>query len=307
MSEAVVCNLCGADSTEPLFRLRDYRLRVDDVEWEAVRCRHCGLGYLNPRPAADEIARYYPQAYFDERAGLVGRYERETRYLPASPGRLLDVGAADGGFLRAARARGWDVVGIEPFGGADVSDVEIVSARFPEDTALPAEGFDVVTAWATFEHLHDPAAAFREAARLLRPGGRLIVQVPNLRSVWARLALQEDVPRHLYFFTPGTLRRYGEQVGLRLCRVHHTTDLCGGSGRGVLRLWLARALGRSLPQFFEIYATSRRDRFRRWPALSVAWTAAAALERVVLADRLVRALRISGQIVAEFAKAGAPA
>ena len=45
------------------------------------------------------------------------------------------------------------------------------------------------------------------------------VQVPNLRSIWARWALQEDVPRHLYFFTPPTLRAFGEKAGLSWVRV----------------------------------------------------------------------------------------
>jgi SAM-dependent methyltransferase len=160
----------------------------------------------------------------------------------------------------------------------------------------------VVTAWAVFEHLRDPAAAFRAVAGLLRPGGILILEVPNLRSIWARWALQEDVPRHLYFFTPRTLRAYGEAAGLELERVRHTTDLFGGSGRGVLRLLLVRGLGRSTDGFFEIWRTPQRERLRRWPVLTLAWTAASALERVLLTDALVRAARMSGQVVAYFSR-----
>ena len=100
---------------------------------------------------------------------------------------------------------------------------------------------------------------------MLAPGGRLIIQVPNLRSIWARWALQEDIPRHLHFYSPRTLRAYAERHGLELERVTHTTDLFGGSGRGVLRLGLMRALGRSVDDFFEVYRTPARERFRRWP------------------------------------------
>jgi hypothetical protein len=64
MPETVACNLCGRDDTRLLFRLRDYRFWVDDLEWNVVCCRRGGLGYLNPRPTADEVNRYYPAPYF---------------------------------------------------------------------------------------------------------------------------------------------------------------------------------------------------------------------------------------------------
>jgi SAM-dependent methyltransferase len=301
MPESVLCNLCGSGDTKLLFSLRDQRLQVDDVLWNAVRCRQCGLGYLNPRPTLDEVDRYYPRSYFDQRRGNLDRYTKEAAYLRSKPGRLLDIGAASGAFLAVMKDRGWDVLGIEPAAAAENSyGVRILKDAFPGSTSLPSDAFDAITAWAVFEHLHDPAASFRECARLLRPGGRLVLQVPNLRSIQSRWALQEDVPRHLYFFTPTTLRSYGDTVGLRLRRVVHTTDLFGGSGRGILRLALLRALGKSVEDFFEVKRTPRRDRFRRWPLLAFAWTSMAAVERILLTDSLIKVARVSGQIVAEF-------
>jgi 2-polyprenyl-3-methyl-5-hydroxy-6-metoxy-1,4-benzoquinol methylase len=304
MPELTICNLCGRADPKPLFRLRDYRLRVDDVEWSAVRCRGCGLGYLSPRPTADEMARYYPPVYFEQRRGHHERYERMASYVSEKPGRLLDIGTASGDFLAVMRSQGWVVAGIEPSPDAgNPHGLEIHRMPFPEGCELPSETYDVITAWAVFEHLRDPARAFDVCARLLRPGGSLLVQVPNLRSIYSRWALQEDVPRHLYFFSERTLRAYGRTVGLELEQVIHSTDLFGGSGRGVLRLLLVRALGHSVPDFFDIYMTPRRERLRRWPLLAVAWTAAAAIEEVLLSNWLIRRLRLSGQIVARFSKA----
>jgi SAM-dependent methyltransferase len=307
MPEFVVCNLCGSEAARPLFRLRDYRFCVDDVEWTAVRCKSCGLGYLNPRPTVDEIRRYYPERYFTQRASQMDRYRRQARYVVGERGRLLDIGTARGDFLSVMAERGWQTAGIEPFatpGSSRRSDIHYCS--FPEECELDDGDYDVITAWAVFEHLRDPAAAFRKAADLLREGGRLVIQVPNLHSVYSRWARQEDVPRHLYFFTPRTLHRYGEMSGLELVRVFHTTDLFGGSGRGVMRLALVRALGRSTPEFFEMWRTPRAERFRRWPLLAPAWTAVAGIESIFLNDWLVRLLRVSGQIVVEFVKPDAP-
>ena len=306
MPETVACNLCGSTDQEFLFALRDYRLRVDDLLWRVVRCRSCGLGYLNPRPTRSEIGRYYPRDYFGDRESNWERHQRQAAYVPGTGGRLLDIGTASGEFLSVMRDRGWDVVGIEPSDEAkNPHGLRINRAPFPEGCDLPAESFDVVTAWAAFEHLHDPGAAFAASARLLRTGGVLILQVPNLRSIQSRWALLEDVPRHLYFFSEKTLRAYGERVGLRLRRVVHTTDLFGGSGRGVLRLLLVRALGKSVDEFFAVWRTPRRERFRRWPLLTTAWTGVSAVERVVLTDRLIRLARVSGQIVVEFEKLAA--
>ncbi|MDP9270168.1 MAG: class I SAM-dependent methyltransferase [Chloroflexota bacterium] len=271
MPETVSCNLCGSAEAEFLFRLRDYRFFVDEKEWTAWRCHRCGLGYLNPRPTAEEMARYYPAEYFAHRRSHVGRYKRQAAYVSGSGGRLLDIGTASGDFLAVMRDRGWQVEGIEPATEpGNPHGLTIHPFPFPDGCDLPGASFDVITAWAAFEHLRDPKRAFEISARLLRPGGRLILQVPNLRSIYARWALQEDVPRHLYFFEPRTLRRYGEMRGLKLARVHHTTDLFGGSGRGVLRLALVRASGGTTTDFFELWRLPRRKRFRRRPALAMA-------------------------------------
>jgi SAM-dependent methyltransferase len=199
------------------------------------------------------------------------------------------------------RNRGWDVQGIEASEEAEnPHGITIHRSPFPSDLPLESGTFDVVTAWAVFEHLHDPGGAFSEARRLLRPGGQLIIQVPNLKSIYGRYSRQEDVPRHLYFFDEKTLARYGSQHGLRLLQVNHTTDLFGGSGRGILRLALVHGIGRSTDDFFSVWRATRRERFHRWPLLTMAWVAVSAVERVLLADWLVRRLRMSGQIVAVF-------
>jgi SAM-dependent methyltransferase len=286
-----------------LYRLKDYRFRIDDREWNVVVCRSCGLGYLNPRPTRLESQRYYPPGYYSMREKRLDLYRRQANYVPKGAGRLLEIGAAQGEFLARMRDRGWEVVGIEPSEHPDnPHNLPIHRASFPEECHLDPSSFAAITAWAVFEHLHDPGGAFEACRRLPRPGGRLIIQVPNLRSIQSRWARQEDVPRHLYFFSERTLRAYGERAGLVLDKIVHTTDLFGGSGRGILRLALVRSLGRSIDDYFEMYSVGRRERFRRWPATAVFCTGVGLLERLILSDRLVRAARISGQIIAYFHK-----
>lgn len=301
MPEHVTCNLCGTSDARPLYRLRDYRLRVDDHEWQIVRCRRCGLGYLNPRPAPEEVSRYYPSSYFAHRPAATERYERLAAHVPGPPRRLLDVGTAGGEFLRLMRERAWDVEGIERPGAAlSPPDMTIHRVHFPEESPLPDASFDVVTAWAVFEHLHDPDGAFRECARMLKPGGSLLIQVPNLRSLQNRVARHEDVPRHLYFFSPPVLRRYGERHGLELERVAHTTNLFGGGSSGALQRLLVRAAGRSDADYFGMLRLPRDERLRTHGPWTLALAATKRVERALLPDALVRALRVSGQIVATY-------
>ena len=301
MPERVACNLCGADDTRLLFTRGDYRLWVDEVDWNVVECRRCGLGYVNPRPTEDEIGRYYVGSYYDQRDAFAARYERQARYVAGPPERLLDVGAAGGQFMAVMRSRGWDVAGIEPFAGnGNAGSLEISHEPFPHKSAYAAESFDVITAWAVFEHLHDPLAAFRACAELLRPGGRLIIQVPSLRSVAVRLGHEDDTPRHLYLFSPKTLRRYAEAAGLAVERIEDVTDLFTAGSRGSLQRLVARALGHTERERALLLRQPRRERFRRAPLFAGALTAANVVDRVVFPKWLLRATGLSGQVVAEF-------
>ena len=95
MPERVSCNLCGADDAPTLYVLRDYRFSIDDIDWPVVRCRNCGLAYVNPRPTIDEISRYYPEQYFAHR-GAIGEIEERPALhgitVPVELGRRIEAG-----------------------------------------------------------------------------------------------------------------------------------------------------------------------------------------------------------------------
>lgn len=304
--ERVPCNLCGRADSEELYRCKDYRFQVDDREWPVVRCRGCGLAYLNPRPTRDQIGKYYPPEFFGGRSreALERRYAIQTEYLTGlAPGRLLDVGCANGDWMQLMAERGWSVAGLEPSENAqNPFGLEIRRGAFPDAADFPPASFDVITAWAVFEHLHDPLAAFRKASELLRPGGRLIVLVTNINSLFSRYSYREDVPRHLYFFSESSLSRFGQSASLRLLSVAHDTRLYGGAGRGTLGAQLWKRLGRPLDQYFKHRRAPIRQRLLSEPLLGTATLAVAALERALFTDGLARALRVNGHVVATLQK-----
>jgi 2-polyprenyl-3-methyl-5-hydroxy-6-metoxy-1,4-benzoquinol methylase len=228
------CNLCGATSTAWQATYRDPADR--NTTFRLVRCHSCGLVYLNPRaPQSDFLSRssFYQGIIRDMRqklfASRLGQFAiRRMRQARTPDGwaegnSVLDIGCASGEYLAYLRGLGWDVQGIEPDPeaareareslGIDVR-TGAAEARLPQ---LAAQQFDVVTMWHVLEHVDDPRTVLAEVRRVLKPGGRLILEVPNFRSVWAALLrgywFPLEYPYHQYHFTPPTLRRMLEQSG----------------------------------------------------------------------------------------------
>lgn len=142
--------------------------------------------------------------------------DREFRHLPTPTGferSLLDVGCGDGGFLANARTCGWDVLGLEPDPkAAAIAQQRGVPVRIGglESLAGEVEAFDVITLSHVIEHLHDPVQALRDCRRLLRPGGQLWLETPNVDSlshqIFGRSWRGLEAPRHLVLFSPRSLR-----------------------------------------------------------------------------------------------------
>ena len=231
------CNLCRANDAQMLFEGQD-RLHGLPGIFTVVQCRQCGLIYLNPRPAKSEISIYYPEDYephvFLERIrrsrlarldyyyGLDKRRRAIEKFVPV--GRLLDVGCGNGGFLCYMQEHGWEVYGEEiSQPAAEYARQELGLNVFLgelNDAVFPSHHFDVVTLWNVLEHLHDPAAALIEIKRILKPEGLLVIAVPNLTSWDAQLFgifwVGYDVPRHLYTFSPETLRALLDRAGFQI-------------------------------------------------------------------------------------------
>jgi len=247
--EAVACALCGGGETRPWLAARDVEFGGEEA-FTIVQCRGCGLRFLNPRPAPADIGRYYPPAYYTHAALDEGRearvYATALRLVGAfgRPGPLLDVGAGDGAFMSLLRRRGWPAVeGIEADEDAwRVAALQrgltVARGMFPA-AAPPGGPYRTVTMLETIEHLHDPLAGLGAAARLLEPGGRLILTTPNVEGLEFRLlgarSISLQVPRHLYFFSAGTLSRACARAGLRVVALRTS-----GATDGITRsAWLA--------------------------------------------------------------------
>jgi SAM-dependent methyltransferase len=227
------CAACGAASTHP---------PPDDAELEAAYA-----GWY--RPATGRFSGGGDRLLRRSRATLARRIDERA---PAGP--VLDVGCGEGVLLDALHARGREAVGLERVAlRPDVRARE--AAEFDE---RPGEWAAVVF-WHSLEHLREPAVALERAFELLRPGGLLVIAVPNFESWQARLLRARwfglDVPRHLVHLPASTLIEFVRGRGLGIERVSYWR------GGQVMFGWLQGLVG-ALPGHPDLYDAIRRPQAR---------------------------------------------
>jgi SAM-dependent methyltransferase len=238
-----VCCLCGTDDADPVGVGEDFEYRTGPDTFLAVRCRQCGLVFLNPRPADGEAGRIYPDNYhafsFDETEfGLIYRVRRwldAQRLLKWCAGlpddaKILDVGCGDGFHLRLLKDFGkptWTLSGVDTDAravtAAGRAGLSVQQAKV-EDLDPPPGGFNLVLLIMTIEHLADPAAVLRSIRRLLAPGGRVGIITDNVGSpdftlFGGRHWGGYHFPRHFTLFDKSTLARLAESADLRVEKI----------------------------------------------------------------------------------------
>ncbi|MEU8824639.1 class I SAM-dependent methyltransferase [Streptomyces sp. NPDC048636] len=247
------CPWCGSD------RLRRRLRTVDRFQRKPGRftldiCRDCAHVFQNPRLSGAGLEYYYRDFYdgLGERdlgnifAGREKTYRQRAeplRSFAPSPRKWLDVGTGHGHFCEAARA----VFPTTSFDGLDFTDgVELakrsgrvdraIRGAFTELSEELAGEYDAVSMFHYLEHSTDPRAELRAARRALRPGGHLLIEVPDAQCLFARLFgrwwLPWLQPQHLHFLPVANLREELTRMGFTVVveqhrEPHDTVDLLG--------------------------------------------------------------------------------
>ena len=151
------------------------------------------------------------------------RFDMVKSMLPNK--RLLDFGCGAGGFLRLARNLAADVTGVEL--ETRVGDHWAGKIKIVPSVDAAGGGYDLITAFHVIEHLQDPRAMLVSLAGLMKPNGRMIVEVPSANDVLLTLydcdAFQRFTywSQHLFLFNTSTLEMLARQSGLRVVAVQH--------------------------------------------------------------------------------------
>jgi SAM-dependent methyltransferase len=248
--ESVSCLLCGKQDTRVVAR--------GDGPGQLVRCRHDGLVYLTPRPTAASLREFHSRFVRENNLELFDGYRRKILCREAEVvkqlvpgGNLLDLGCATGTFFDYFPLDSWQLFGVDTSGlgveqarenrGARVFQGALAEAHFPSDY------FNVVTILDTLYYTPDPGAELREVHRILKNDGLVAVEIPGLTYTFLRAKIPVcwlldgrtsrglANSRHLYHFSPNTIRRLLEGAGFRVLRmIPEQASLGGGRTRRML-------------------------------------------------------------------------
>jgi SAM-dependent methyltransferase len=262
MTELFSCPACAAPAVEA------HELRVVDCRPAAgtgpvllIRLVQCGCGhaFVNPQPTWEELSPFYQSDYHvfadvlpdaarvDRLIAERHRGDRLNHARLVAGGRYLDVGCGLGEMVAGMARLGMNAEGVEP------SRVAVDRAQglglkvfhgMLQDACYPDAAFDSVSMYHVLEHTPDPVTVLAECRRILKPGGELLVGVPNFESRvrglvgWCWTAL--DLPRHLQHFTPDSLERAARRAGLAVTAVE--TESLPAHVELELATWLRRRL-----------------------------------------------------------------
>lgn len=212
------CDLCGNEDHDLVFVKEGFR---------HVRCRSCGMVFVNPRladhTAIQTLAGTGLMGDEELTAAQTRRFRKELKQLETyrNLNRILEIGAGRGWFLGEAARAGWETWAVEINTQAleylGERGIHHVMAQPAESFEAPSDSMDIVRVWDVIEHLSSPSKAVVHAHRALRRGGLLKIATTNFASLSRWVNGPEWVylngADHIFLFEPATIRRLLEKVG----------------------------------------------------------------------------------------------
>jgi len=228
------CPVCKATQIGNRSIIKDYS--ISQESFAVCQCKNCGALFTNPRPALQDIGKYYESQDYVSHTGkgnnltnrlfniarwfTLRKKQRQIRSV-AKEQSLLDYGCGTGAFINHCAKARWQVTGIEPSENARSLAKQTGQTVYANLDALPADQkFGIITLWHVLEHVHDLDDVITTLRNHLAPNGKLFIAVPNPNSYDARLYGDHwaawDVPRHLYHFTQKDIKTLLKRHKLKL-------------------------------------------------------------------------------------------
>lgn len=237
MVDITECPVCKSRSIEPFRICIDFT--VSHETFSVNRCADCTLGMTSPRPDTENLGRYYQSeeyiSHSGKSSGLLGPVYTTARKFALrwkvrlissknKKGTALDFGCGTGEFLQSLKTNGWLTDGVEPSELARKKAEALTGQKLCGTLSeLPANQFDVITAWHVVEHVPDLSSIIQRLAQLLKKDGTIFIAVPNYESpdaeqykdFWAGY----DVPRHLWHFSRKSMKQLLDHHGLQVVQI----------------------------------------------------------------------------------------
>jgi 2-polyprenyl-3-methyl-5-hydroxy-6-metoxy-1,4-benzoquinol methylase len=238
MAHYVYCPLCKSGLISPALSVKDYT--VSSKIFEINKCDNCGGMFTQYVPSQEEIGIYYASekyiSHTDTQKGFINKLYHRIRKRTLNgkwalidnetnmkAGNILDIGCGTGAFLNVMKNRGWQITGLEPDETARKNAMKLYGISplsSPEIFNLQEKKYDAITMWHVLEHVHQLQEYLAQIKKVLTKNGKAFIAVPNYTSYdavyykefWAAY----DVPRHLYHFSPESMKKLVESHGMKL-------------------------------------------------------------------------------------------
>lgn len=217
--------------------VKDYS--VSGEEFELLLDEELQMLKTYPQPTPDKLGAYYESddyiSHTDGKRSLFEKLYHTVKQkalrdkikliegFQPGKGKILDIGAGTGDFLVMAKGNGWEIVGLEPSPKARAIAQNKGVTFLEELSQMPEHSADVITMWHVLEHVPDVENQIAELKRILKPGGTIIIAVPNFKSYDARYYgkywAAYDVPRHLWHFSKTSIKLLFEKQQMELIKI----------------------------------------------------------------------------------------
>jgi SAM-dependent methyltransferase len=220
------CPLCGGSNIEPWLKAPD-RFHGRSHVYQLLRCQACSVIWTDAPPTPEDMGFHYGPQY-DRLIAASGENSpdhwekrRATLIKYKDHGKVLDLGCSSGSFLASLDRDKWELHGVEISPESAARAESRTGARIfvgdVLDATFPPNSFDAITCFHVFEHMYHPREVLAKAWEWLKPGGVFYAEMPNIgageariyRSYWYPL----ELPRHLYHFSPESLRKLCTSLG----------------------------------------------------------------------------------------------
>ena len=249
------CPVCMKRNVRYYSRFRD-RLYGIKGEFDYSICLNCNAIFQDPMLDPKELSKFYPSNYVsfnketqrDERNKMIsllydtyysqkGKWFHKLLFLPVKGllrslpkiknSKLLDVGCGDGKFLKYVKQNGVIPYGVDPHRKQADNELNILNKDI-FDAKFEADFFDVITLNNVLEHLTDIYGVLKECKRVLKHGGKLIINIPNTASLNYRLFgknwVSLDPPRHTILFNSKNIKILSKNLGLRIKKINYLSE-----------------------------------------------------------------------------------
>lgn len=232
------CPHCQSNQIQFFITCKDYVGGIGE-SFNLESCQECGLIFTNPRPTELECGIYYQSSNYvshsDQKKDLAYRLYRFVRsfnlankykiispYIKNQEDFIIDYGCGLGTFLNYIHQKHQNVKGFDISEEARnvVKERYNITALSPQEiSTIPSNSAAAITTWHVLEHIYNLHELLDEFYRIIKPGGVLVVALPNPKSYDA-LKMKEywdgyDVPRHIYHFPPDTIKNWVTSKGFK--------------------------------------------------------------------------------------------